>query len=71
MQIRSRSLTGLAARFVIGAALAGASYAAAGIVAPTADPTPMAAAIVALVGGAAAAIDLLRRGRPQGFGAAG
>ena len=70
MQIRSRSLT-VIARFFVGAALAGASYALAGAVAPTADPTPMAAAIVALVGGAAAAIDMLRRGRARTYGAAG
>ena len=36
MQIRSRSLT-VIARFFAGAALAGASYALAGAVAPTAD----------------------------------
>ena len=70
MQIRSRSLT-VIARCVAGAALAGASYALAGAVAPTADPTPMAAAIVALVGGAAAAIDMLRRGGARTYGAAG
>lgn len=70
MQIRSRSLT-VIARFFAGAALAGASYALAGAVAPTADPTPMAAAIVALVGGAAAAIDMLRRGGARTYGAAG
>ena len=68
MQIRSRSLTVIARFF---AALAGASYALAGAVAPTADPTPMAAAIVALVGGAAAAIDMLRRGGARTYGAAG
>ena len=70
MHIRSRSLT-VAARFLAGAALAGASYALAGAVAPTADPTPLAAAMVALVGGAAAAIDMVRRIRSQPYGAAG